>query len=41
MKKQNDDIDDLLEEMSKQFNDMRNDYGDQLNIIENNFSTER
>lgn len=27
--------------MGKQFNDMRNDYADQLNIIENNFNTER
>ncbi len=41
MKKQNDDIDDLIQAMRKQLSDMRNDYGDQLNIIENNFTTER
>lgn len=41
LKKQNDDIDDLVKAMRKQFIDMRNDYGDQLNIIENNFNTER
>ena len=41
LKKQNDDIDVLIKSMGKQFQDMRNDYGDQLNIIENNFNTER
>jgi acid phosphatase class B len=41
LKKQNDDIDDLIKSMAKQYIDMRNDYGDQLNVIENNFNTER
>jgi len=41
LKKQNDDVDDLIKAMRKQFIDMRNDYSDQLNIIENNFNTER
>ena len=28
LKKQNDDIDELIKAMRKQFNDMRQDYGD-------------
>jgi len=39
--KQNDDIDELIISMKGQFNDMRTDYTDQLNIIENNFNIER
>lgn len=39
--KQNDDIDELILSMKGQFNDMRTDYTDQLNIIENNFNIER
>ena len=39
--KQNDDIDDLIKSMREQFINMRQDYTDQMNIIENNFNTER
>jgi len=39
--KQNDDIDDLIKSMREQFINMRTDYTDQMNIIENNFNTER
>lgn len=39
--KQNDDIDDLIKSMASQFQNMRTDYQDQMNIIENNFNTER
>ena len=39
--KQNDDIDDLIKSMREQFINMRTDYTDQMNIIENNFNTTR
>ena len=39
--KQNDDIEDLIKSMREQFINMRTDYTDQMNIIENNFNTER
>jgi hypothetical protein len=41
LKKQNDDIDELIENMRKQFLDMRNDYSEQLMNIEGQFNTER
>lgn len=41
LKKQNDDIDELIKAMRKQFNDMRQDYADQLNNIEKAFNDER
>lgn len=41
LKKQNDDIDELIKAMRKQFGDMRQDYGDQLNNIEKAFYDER
>ena len=41
LKKQNDDIDELIQAMKKQFKDMRLEYGDQLTTIENAFYSER
>lgn len=41
LKKQNDDIDELIKAMRKQFLDMRQDYADQLNNIEKAFMDER
>mgnify|MGYP000218015907 CR=1 FL=1 len=41
LKKQNDDIDDLIKAMSKQFLDMRTDYHEQLEQIEKQFQRER
>ena len=41
LKKQNDDVDELIKAMRKQFNDMRQDYGDQLSNIEKAFYDER
>jgi dynein regulatory complex protein 1 len=41
LKKQNDDIDELIQAMKKQFKDMRLDYSDQLTAIENAFYSER
>ena len=41
LKKQNDDIDELIKAMRKQFNDMRQDYSDQLYNIEKAFIDER
>jgi len=41
LKNQNDDIDELIKAMRKQFNDMRQDYIDQLNNIEKAFYDER
>ena len=41
LKKQNDDIKDLIKSMRKQFTDMRTDYGEQLDQIEQHFAKER
>ena len=41
LKKQNDDVDDLIKAMSSQFTDRREDYADQLVNIEASFNTER
>ena len=41
MKKQNDDIDELIKSMKKQFIDMRTDYTEQLDQIEKAFLRER
>ena len=41
LKKQNDDIDELIKNMRKQFLDMRNDYHEQLDQIEKAFLRER
>jgi dynein regulatry complex protein 1 len=41
LKRENDDIDELIKSMRKQFLDMRQDYTDQLNNIENAFLNER
>ena len=41
LKKQNDDIDELIKAMRKQFNGMREDYSDQLSNIEKAFNDER
>ena len=41
LKKQNDDIDDLIKAMRSQFTDRREDYADQLVNIEASFNTER
>lgn len=41
IKKQNDDIDDLIKAMQEQYKDMRNDYIFQLEAIETQFDTER
>eukprot|EP00347_Sterkiella_histriomuscorum_P015059 403358464 len=41
LKRQNDDIDELIKAMRKQFNDMRQDYTDQLSNIEKAFNDER
>ena len=41
IKKQNDDIDELIKNMMKQFIDMRSDYKDQLTQIEKQFLRER
>lgn len=41
IRKQNDDIDELIEAMRKQFLDMRQDYHDQLDYIEAAFIRER
>lgn len=41
LKTQNEDIEKLLELMSKQYSDMRDDYGEQLDQIEQHFAKER
>jgi len=41
LKKQNDDIDELIKSMKKQFIDMRTDYTEQLDQIEKAFLRER
>lgn len=41
LKRQTDDIDELIKAMRKQFNDMRQDYADQLSNIEKAFDDER
>ena len=41
LKKQNDDIEDLIKSMRKQFLDMRTDYSEQLDQIEQHFAKER
>lgn len=41
LKKQNDDIEDLIKSMRKQFIDMRTDYCEQLDQIEQHFAKER
>lgn len=41
LKKMNDDIDELINAIRVQFNEMRRDYGDQLNAIEKAFYDER
>lgn len=41
MKNQNDAIDTLIEHMRKQFIDMRQDFAEQLTLIEQSFNTER
>jgi dynein regulatory complex protein 1 len=41
LKRQNDDVDELIQAMRKQFKDMREDYIDQLNNIEKAFYDER
>ncbi len=41
LKKQNDDVDELIKNMRKQFLDMRNDYHEQLDQIEKAFLRER
>lgn len=41
LKKQNDDIDELIENMKDNFKTMRMDYADRLTEIEGHFNTER
>ena len=41
LKKQNDDIEDLIKSMRKQYIDMRTDFGEQLDQIEQHFAKER